>query len=670
MFFNEDKNFALSNKQSLDTYHEIVVSFDYARYNKKINPTGGFGVIFYSGLFETPKGGGPDYAVGYLPSPKTDYCKLGGYDGVNGAFLGIGFDLNGNFARAGQKHDGVNNVTPNSCSIRLGFEENYKLVATSKNLLYSRAGLKIATKIENNEEVEWNSVRVIINRGFTKVTVQMKREHEKFFYNILEAQIPIKQRDAVRVAITSTTTDDDTQFDIKNFNVAGFPGQPKRDRFGDCIQTYQLGGYSQGDRIVTGDDFVAVPSNGEILIYRLKDKTFRVDQTLADTAPLRLLGGSNKFLFARLGDSSTQFVVYYNNDSKFFRSQDLDLFEDVRDLPEDRRIEDSPICADTDEKTLAVGTGKEVVLYSYISNVNQSSIFGTFQYFQTVVEELSGGLPIGTAVQVEDAKLLAGSERGFVNFYLDNGTEFIFEQTISDPVSGNYYSGFGTELSMLRNDLIIGSPNAFKLRYNSTGQGEAYHYFYGLDRQLGKRRWRKIMNIGNFFLIDTPGGNFGTSIQLKGNNLIISAPYENYLYPPDAFYEDLPNCGRLYVFRKQENGIFTQGVQLAPDGPKAEAYAKFGRYVGLYDTYVGVTITPYTIGAGKPSEVSFFNLDCIFPKPPEHIPMESPAPGFVVPRFGSIDLVDNSGYMIDMETYTYMQLLCSPSSIYDGKQRG
>lgn len=669
MFFNEDKNYALSNKQALDTYHEVVVSFDYARYNKKINPTGGFAIAFYSALFETPKGGGPDYALGYLPSPKTDYCKLGGYDGMNGAFMAVGFDLNGDFARPGQKYNGSNSLTQNSCSVRLGFEEDYRLVATSKNLLDTRAGILQAQKINNESDIQWNSVRVIISRGFTKITVQMKKEQEKNFYNVLETNVPIKVRDAVRVAITTTVAEDDTHFDLKNFNVAGFPGQPKRDRFGDCIKTFQLGGYSQGEKIVTGDDFIAVPSNGEILIYKLKENDFKVDQVLSDTASLVLLGGSNKFLFARLGES-TQFVVYYNNDNKFFRSQDSDLFEDVRDLPDERRIEDKPICAATDDKTLAVGTGKEVVLYNYISNVNQSSIFGTFQYFQSIVEELSGGLPIGAAVQVEDAKLLVGSERGFVNFYLDNGTEFIYEQTIGDPISGNYYSRFGVEMSMQRNDVIIGSPNAFKLRYNTTGQGEAYHYFYGLDRQLGKRRWRKVMNIGNFFLVDTPGGNFGTSVQLKGNNLIISAPYENYLYPSDAFFEDKPNCGRLYVFRKQESGLFSQGVELAPDGPKAEAYSLFGRFVGLFDTYVGVSIAQYTVGAGKPSEVSFFNLDCVFPKPPAHIPMDSPAPGFVVPRFGSIDLVDNSGYMIDMETYTYMQLLCSPSSIYDGKRRG
>ena len=98
MFFNEEKNIAFFNKQSLDTYHEIVVSFDYARYSRENVPTGGFALTFFRSNFDKPKGGGPGFALGYLPSDETDYCKLDGYRGLNGAVLGVGFDLNGRFA--------------------------------------------------------------------------------------------------------------------------------------------------------------------------------------------------------------------------------------------------------------------------------------------------------------------------------------------------------------------------------------------------------------------------------------------------------------------------------------------------------------------------------------------------------------------------------------------
>jgi hypothetical protein len=665
MFFNEDKNIALFNRQSLDTYHEIVVSFDYARYSKDNLPTGGFGVVFYSGLFERPKGGGPDYCVGYLPSPKTDYCKLDGYPGLNGAILGVGFDLNGSFAKPGQTYNGINDLTLNSVTVRLGLEENYRYVSTSKNLLTTRANLLQAKQVFSDDEIEWNSVRIIISKGFTNIQVQVKKINDRHFVTVLDSTLPAKERDAVKVAITSTTTDDSTFFDIRNFNVAGFPGIPKRDKFDRCIQTNQLGGFSQGLTLVDGDDFVAVPNNGEIWIYKLQNSRFVVDQVLSDTAPLYLLGGNEKFLFARLDEETTQVVVYYYNENRFFRSQEFDLYDDVLDLPDNRRITAPPVAADTDNKTLAIGTGSEVILYQYAGNANQGSVFGTWQYFQTIVEEVSGGLPLGHAVQVEDTKLLAGSKRGFVNFYLDNGTEFVFESTINDPVSGNYFSEFGTQISMQRNDAIIGSPNAFKLRYNSTGQGEAYHYFYSLNRQTGRRTWRKIMNIGNFFLIDSPGGNFGSSVRLKGNNLIISAPYENYLYPPDAFYEDNPNVGRVYFFRKAPNGIFTQGVVLAPEGRQVIPYSKYGMFVALFEDYIGSFVTQYTIGGTKPSEVSFFNVDCVFPKPPVHIPIENP--GLGTSPFGSMDLINNAGYVIDMETLTYMQLLCAPSSVYTGR---
>jgi hypothetical protein len=250
MFFNEDKNIAFFNRQALDTYHEIVVSFDYARYNYNDVPTGGFGIVFFDAAFNKPREGGPGLALGYLPSSEKQYCKQEGYAGLNGAKLGIGFDLNGVFGLRGANYDGTNTPTPNSVSIRLGTEDNFKYVATSKNFLNTPFKIKVGESLNPGDQIYYNSVRVIITNGFTKVTVQIKDKKSKNFYTVLETNIPIKRRTAVRVALTSTVEDDTTQFDIKNFNVAGFPGEPAPPLFEDCIQTFDLGGYAQGNTIV------------------------------------------------------------------------------------------------------------------------------------------------------------------------------------------------------------------------------------------------------------------------------------------------------------------------------------------------------------------------------------------------------------------------------------
>lgn len=645
MFFNEDKNIALYNKQSLDTYHEIVVSFDYARYSRYDTPTGGFAIVFYRAENEKPKGGGPDYALGYLPSKKVDYCKLDGYPGLRQALLGVGFDLNGRFALPGEGYDGNTTVVPNSCSIRDGESNRYKLLTTSKNLLYTPLNFLQAEQLSGTQTSNYKSVKVIISEGFTKIKVQIKDADKKDFYTIAETTLPLKDRDGVRIAITSTVTDEHTNFDIRNFNVMGFPGAAKEPEFTNCVQNIVLNGHSKGNTIVTEGDFVAVPLNGNINIYKLEDNNFYLAQTLTESQPLRLLGGSSKFLFANI-ENTTKVLVYYYNTS-FFRTQEIDLFTDsTRNEDISNYFSNAPICADTDDQTLVFGNDEKVVVYQYLFNASSTG-FGTWiPTGQTILDDLSGS--IGTSVQVENDKLLTGSKYGYVKFYVNNGFEYVLDQTIFDPVSGNPFSKFGKSLSIQRNDLIIGAPQAYKASFSTVGQGEAYHYFYGLNRSTGRREWRRIMNIGNFFAVDTPGGEFGFSVKLRDNGLAISAPFENYLDPPSQIFEDIPNCGRMYFFEKTTAGIFTKGVSIAPDKEKAFPYSFFGKYVGVVPPNIMVGVTPNTPG-GRPSELNFFNKNCVFDEPPEHLPIS----------LQSIALTDNAGYMIDMESLTYMQLLCS-----------
>jgi hypothetical protein len=656
MFFNEDKNIAFFNKQALDTYHEIVVSFDYARYSKEDIPTGGFAVIFFNANYTKPKEGGPGLALGYLPSNNTDYCKLDGYRGVNGGVLGVGFDLNGEFGLKKYIYDGANTATPNSISIRQGIAYNWRLVTTSKNLLNTPVGVKVADRIASDNEIQYKSVKIIISNGFTKIRVQIKKAEDRNFYTVLETSIPQEERDAVRVALTSTVADDATQFDIKNFNVVGYPGVPKPPEFTDCLQNINFGEFFQGEALVSEGNFVAMPVGGKILIYKLVNNKFEQVQVLSDTNNLKLLGGSDKFLIANI-ENTTSIVIFYNNDNVFFRTQDFSLLEDSIATDDLTLLFDTPpVCADTDNEFLAIGNGKQVAVYFYSFNPGSAG-FGIFlPTGQTLTDTISGGL--GVSVQVDNDRILAGSNKGFVNSYQFDGTDFVLAQTIFDPTSGNPYSRFGAALSLQRNDLIIGAPYSYKLRYNTVGQGEAYHYFFSLNRDSGQREWKRIMNLGNFFLIDTPGGEFGASVKLRGNNLIVGAPTENYLTPPEQPFENMPNAGRVYLFEKTRSGLFTNGAKIAPDADQVTPYSFYGKYVGFYGDNVGISITPYTPG-GKPSEVNFINKNCVFEEPPKHLPI----------TFQSIALVDNAGYMIDIETLTYMQLLCTYRA-YEKKDEG
>jgi hypothetical protein len=647
MFFNTDKNIAFFNRQPLDTFHEIVVSFDYARYNYKDIPSGGFAIVFFDATYDRPREGGPGFALGYLPSSEKKYCKQEGYSGLNGAVLGVGFDLNGNFGLKGVSYDGTNTPTPNSATIRLGVEDNFKYIATSKNLLNTPYSMKVGEKIDIKEQIKYNSVKVILTNGLSKATVQIKDQRSKTFFTVLEANIPLKQRTAVRVALTSTISDDTTQFDIKNFNVAGFPGTPLPSEFKDCIQTLSLGGYSQGNTIVSEENFFAVPSNGQILIYKLENSRFNLSQILSDSNELTLLGGSDRFLIACY-KNTTQLVLFYNNKNSFFRTQIIDLtLDSLNSFDPANFFIDTPTCAATDNEFLVVGNNNQVMIYDYSFNQTDLAGFGTWFFTgQTLTDATSGGL--GVSLQVEKQRLLVGSSVGAVKFFLYNGFEFTEQQTIFSPNTGNQYSRFGASLSLQNNDLIIGAPNAFKQKYPTVGQGEAYHFYYSLNRTTNKREWRRVMNIGNYFLIDSPAGEFGSSLKLQGNNLIISAPFENYLNPPDLAFENLPNVGRVYLFQKTTGGLFTSVKAIAPAPESVKEYSFYGKYVGLIEPGVAASITANTPG-GLPSELNFFNVGCVFDIPPEHLPIS----------FQSIALVDNAGFVIDMTTLTNMQLLCS-----------
>ena len=95
-----DKNIAAWHDRILDTWHDIIVSFEYTRYNINSVPTGGFAVVFFDSAVDMPHEGGPDYALGYNPSTSTEGCRYFGYGGLEGAIAGIGFDRLGKFAEA------------------------------------------------------------------------------------------------------------------------------------------------------------------------------------------------------------------------------------------------------------------------------------------------------------------------------------------------------------------------------------------------------------------------------------------------------------------------------------------------------------------------------------------------------------------------------------------
>jgi hypothetical protein len=213
-------------------------------------------------------------------------------------------------------------------------------------------------------------------------------------------------------------------------------------------------------------------------------------------------------------------------------------------------------------------------------------------------------------------------------------------------VSGNPFNEFGYKIALQGNEAIISAPNEFRRNFNTVGHGEVYHYVLTTRRGSSGRQWRAAMELGSFYRLDTMAGNFGTSLAFLGNGLVVSAPYENYHYPPDFSYEKNPNAGKMYIFRKNSGGTFSQAAIVNPDPEKIVPNMYFGRYVGLFNDVGAIATVPYRDDLVQ-GEVGFFKIGCVFDVPPRHleIPPES------------ISLYDNSGYVIDIETFTNVTLI-------------
>jgi hypothetical protein len=649
MLFDPGKTLIAYNKDTLDTYHDIEVSFDYAFYSEYDVPRGGFCLVFFETSKDVPTIGGPGPSLGYTPNSQSDYCYDKGYKGFAGGYMGIGFDMNGEFGLKTDLVDGLTIAVPNSCNIRGSEAENYKYIASSKNLLYSSKPILIGEQAQGKSNIKFKSIRIIISRAFTEIEVQIKNVEERKFTTILTTKIPTRQNTGVRVGLTHTTIDSYSKLLLKNFNVAGFPGIIAEPELTDCASIDKSNKTMQGKTIVSAQDFVAIPVNGDVKIYSIKNGNLTNTQTIQEEAPSYLIGGNDKFLF--LNKYNTYDIeVYYKSNNSFLKTQTISMTAEIDNLLL-AEIGGFPECADTDNKTLAVGNNKNIYLWQFFTG---SSTYGYFNYIQSLTDNVSGD--IGYSVQVENGVLLTGGgtprisgrRDSFVAYYKNNGLDWIDTpiQMFTSPATGNRYDEFGYSINLQGKEAVIGSPNEIRKKFNTLGHGEAYHYVFATNKKTGIKEWVPALGLGSFFNLNTPAGNFGTSLAFLGNNLIVSAPYENYLYPPDYAFEDKPNSGRVYLFKKTKAGTFTQAAIVAPDYSRAKNYMLFGRYVGLLGKSSAIVGVPYT-SVLYPSEIDAYKFGCIFTLPPPHLPI----------NINSIALYDGAGYIIDIETLTYMQLL-------------
>ena len=628
-----NKNLVVYNDQPLDTWHDIVISFDYARYNEVIVPTGGFAVVFFDSVVNMPRNGGPGYSLGYTPGTSDlTYCNLTDYRGLEAAYLGIGFDSLGRFAEQTTFVNGVSTLTENSFTVRDGIETNYNLIYQSPNIKFLHNTLHnfyVDSLVSSNSAITYNTIRIILKKTGTHLTVQIKSPETNEFVDVGNIVLSEKKRTALKVGITNTTLDPYTKFDIRNFNVAGYPGSTTQDILNTCEQNITLPSYSNGPLLPTGEEFITVSTENQLVTYTTDTNLYRQKNTVFSGSGITILGNDDTSILCKYNGGTSLLVFQYLGE-RLTRTDNITIPDSL-----------SPTCADIDGNTLVVctsGLSGTMYIYRFNDEVNGAPAYGTWNLYQTFyAQNVPNGTGLGNAIQIYGDNIAVGNTYQYVHTFQKNSNNFWEHlQNISSPVSG--ISKFGSVLQLEGRDLLIGAPYSYKPSYFNPGQGDVFHYFLSTTTN----NWFPVMALGEFYDLNTPGGNFGTSVSLRNNMCAIGSPGEMWLDDPDQTYENNPNTGRVYVFQKTSNGLFTQGTILTPPSAYRQSYMQFGNGVGVNDDYISV-LSPFDNRYNK-SYLHIFDTRCTFEQPPLHLPIPD----------CSYTLIDGSGFVIDYVNNTYM----------------
>jgi hypothetical protein len=621
------------NDQSLNTHHDIVISLDYALYNYNDTPTCGFCVALFESLNDKPRGGGPGYSLAYLPSRINDKCNPDGYVGLEAALYGIAFDINGIFAKRTDLYDGVDYTIKNSVCLRKGIVEDYSFVDQTKNLLYTD-NFTIAQQLTSvNQKIEYKQIRISLTKCMTLLEVEVKNENEKNFKKVFVKQLPLIEKRSVKAALLFTTLDQNTKFRIKQFNVAGFPDRVDKLQYvTSCFQDITAQGSILGKKLPGNNDWVVANGQKSFDLYRFDGKQYGFRKTTRSTSNLNILNYRDDRIYAKAGNS---LVIYDYKGNDFVKSGTINL-------PTNEPI----TAAAGDGDSIVISTtanGEYHYVYNYVSESKNVRDIGTWKFYQSFNFPLTSGF--GYVTEMYKEYILAYSKKNCImSFRREDDVGYVYHQTLLPPYVDA--RGFGESISIDNYEMIIGAPFGNKRDIKDAGQGEAFHYVLSPF----SNQWVLISELGNFFRINSPAGNFGYSVAIKDNTAIVGAPGEAFLNPSVSGVE-IPNYGRSYVFRKNELGYFSQKTAVYPLTSDLESYKFFGSQVNTF-LNLAVVGLPYTLDKEK-SNINIFDLNCLIPEPPEHLPIP----------ISAIQLLDDQGFIIDIDREDYIVKIQVPEIV-------
>lgn len=214
--------------KNCDTTKDIVVTFDYAFYGQAEQGEEGFCVAFTdTSTYKVPiTGGGPGKALNYtnltLLTAVDDTFITKSFAGRFKGWLGVGFDVSGNFALTGISLPGYSNKVPNSICIRDSYLSAYNTLYRTESLASTAFKTPVTLYQSTTGIPEYTSVRVRLANLGKKVIVDMKPLSSVKYENYLQYDLPKSLPGITNVSLGYSSGKTTPTFKIKNFNLNYF----------------------------------------------------------------------------------------------------------------------------------------------------------------------------------------------------------------------------------------------------------------------------------------------------------------------------------------------------------------------------------------------------------------------------------------------------------------
>lgn len=595
------------NKTPLDGQHDMAVSLVFSVFNPVSACSGGLSVSFYEDSLGNPYGGGIGGSLGY--SPYTNTSVGSSFQGLQNAYVGIGFDISGEFSKkADGRTTGYFENNPNRIVFRGNQTSNYALLSYTENL-FDLYNIRLGQDFTSEENATDLKFRIILSQQSKKLKVQQIINQDTIL-DLAEQTLENVRASSYRIACAFVSNDDTTRCKIKEFNVYGFSDDfssnyddELNSNLYTCLQRIprnSLGEFESKKLFLGKNNLFLENSNNESFSSYIKTIDISAPYKLQQTIVYPLCS-DYKFI-----DSDNENLILTresaSNSLKFYRNMGRAIVPEYTVVA--KPISGFADSASIDKNLLFVSTVSAIEIYQrtgYLWNYNSS------------ITPLSG----------RPYNIKFKDNTGIISYYdgsveiLENTGSGIYTSVYFASALGNYNDGFGISLDVNSNYAAVGTP--YK-DCSFTDDGAVYVF-----SKNGGWNLVDILSGG-----ENPSANFGRSLSLFNNVLAVGAPGNTVALNA--------NAGIIRVYDLNLGGISVLRSTYPPINLGPNNY--LGTEISLKNTI---------LAARNYNSVSLYSLCCApaYVAPPVIPPCAIPLISDITPGF--VKKIDSTGYILTIQ---------------------